>query len=165
MKRIVLILFVFAGAGLFWLLSGWKTIPYGDNDHKINEMNSNSAECRYPWEKLRILQHVLRPGTTAADQQSYTVIYYEQQYEEGSRDRFIALYRGKKSVFATCANKFDQRYGSPNKLDLRYPPIAMTIFEGDFILQTTDDPKRGVPLDKLPLVFGPKEPIVTRAKK
>lgn len=149
----------------YWLFDGWYVLSMIGNDAKAREFENNSIECLYPWRKLRILQHVLRPGTQPEDGQIYTAIYYEQDIPGGEYSKYIALYHTKAPRFETCTEKFASRYGSPNRLDPNNPPIAMTIYEGDFVLQTTDDPKGGVALEKLPLLFGPLEPKVTGKHK
>jgi hypothetical protein len=132
------------------------------NDARVRVSQENSTECRYPWQSVRILQHVPRPGTKLEDDKIYTAVYYEQEITAGNYSRYIALYRTKTPRFETCNDKFANRYGSPDRIEKDNPPVAMTIYEGDFALQTTDDPNGGVPLEKLPLVFGPKDPIVTK---
>ncbi len=126
---------------------------------------AQAEECLYPWKNVKILQQVARPGTTAKDNHWYTAIYYEQILPENQLYRKIALYEGKSPNLETCEAKVDFKYGVANNYDPQNPPVAMTIYEGDFVLQTTDDPKGGVPLDKLPLVFGPRAPLVSHAKK
>jgi hypothetical protein len=62
----------------------------------------------------------------------------------------------------TCEDKESGRFGNVLQMDPAYSPVAMTMYEGTFNLQTTDNPNGSVRLDKLPLVFGPLKPIVTK---
>jgi hypothetical protein len=146
----------------YWLLHGWYYISMIGNDARVRESRKEAIECLYPWQNVRILQNVLRPGTTVEQGQWYTAIYYEQVLPDNQLYRKLALYEGKNPVLDSCEAKVSKKYGPENNLDPNYPPVAMTIYEGNFVLQTTDDPNGGVPLEKLPLVFGPKDPIVTK---
>jgi hypothetical protein len=161
-RNLSILLLVFLSAGLFWVFYGWKIYADWGNSEGLENYYKTAAECLYKWENVRRLQTVRRPGSRIEDKQLYTAIYYEQVYDAKNREYFIALYDGSNPKLDTCQEKLDHRYGSPNKLEAKYPPIAMTIYEGDFVLQTTDDPKGGVPLEKLPLLFGPLDPIVTK---
>jgi hypothetical protein len=162
MKKVVF----FAAIGLciwpVWLVFGRPAYETIMNTRRLDAYRRTAIECLYPWQNIRILSHVLRPGTKAKDGHWYTAVYYEQILPGKQLYRQIALYDGRAPQLNTCEEKLANRYGGPETVDLQNPPIAMTIYEGSFVLQTTDDPNGGVALEKLPLLFGPLPPKVTR---
>jgi hypothetical protein len=162
MKKWILLFLVCLGAWPAWVLVGYPLYEDLMQGPRLRESYRNAEECLYPWQNMRILQRVLRPGTKPEDGKWYTAVYYEQILPENQLYRKIALYDGRNPKLGTCMEKVDGKYGGTNNYDPQFPPVAMTIFEGDFVLQTTDDPKGGVPLEKLPLLFGPLDPIVTK---
>jgi hypothetical protein len=145
-----------------WIFEGRHMYERWSGERQWTASLASAPECVYAWENVRKLQTVRRPGTAAADNKWYTAVYYEQVYDQNNREKFIALYDGRNPALNTCAQKLTGRYGTANIYDPQTPPIAMTIYEGDFVLQTTDDPNGGVALEKLPLLFGPLPPKVTR---
>lgn len=146
---------VAAPGALFWLFAGRPAYERQSAEGLWRDTAKSAPECIYRWENVRKLQTVPRPGAQPQQQQWYTPVYYELAYDAGPRERFIALYVGKDPRLETCEQKLSGRYGGAQLIDPHHPPVAMTIYEGDFVLRTTNDPKAAVPLEKLPLLFGP----------
>jgi hypothetical protein len=147
-----------AVGAMIWLFEGRPAYDRRTAERLWRDTIKSAPECVYRWENVRKLQTVPRPGSQPQEQQWYTSVYYELAYEAGQRERFIALYVGKDPKLETCEEKLSGRYGGAQLIDPQNPPVAMTIYEGDFVLQTTNDLKAAVPLEKLPLLFGPRKP-------
>lgn len=149
---------VAAAGATFWMFEGRPWYERKAGERLWHDAMKSAPECVYHWENVRKLQTLPRPGSQPQDQQWYTAVYYELAYEAGRRERFMALYMGTEPKLETCEDKLSGRYGGAQLLDPQHPPVAMTMYEGDFVLQTTDDPQAAVPLEKLPLLFGPHKP-------
>lgn len=159
------VFFAALALGLFWIFEGRYIYGRIDSERTWRESIKRAPECLYRWENMRKLQTLPRPGSDSSANRWHTAVYYELVFDPArpeQRQRFIALYDGKDPKLETCEDKMTGRYGGAEIVDPRYPPVAMTMFEGSFVLQTTDDPMGGVALDKLPLLFGPRAPIVTK---
>jgi hypothetical protein len=118
-------------------------------------------ECQFKWENVRRLPPVLRPGTMEKEGIWFTPVAYELVYPEGHRDSYLALYDGKSVKLESCADKQNGRYGNAVKVEADFPPVAMVMSGGSFYLETADDTKRGVPLERLPLISGKLPPGVS----
>jgi hypothetical protein len=115
--------------------------------------DSERMECKYKWEKARILARLPEPAVPPnrpTKKIHYTSVYYEQVMD-GVRYRWIALYEGTDVKWDTCANKLRNNYGT-TQIEDGYYPTAIVEDEGFSNLLFTTDRKRAVPLEKLPIV-------------
>jgi hypothetical protein len=157
MKRLLISLFllILCITGYIYLLPQYAT---GLSEREIAALNNASLECKEPWENVRIVRQATTDYIDSATESGFSILYYEQVVGP-DRHRTIALYQGPKKTWKTCAEKRQNRYANTATLgelgDGTYP-YAITIFEGSVALQFTRNKKRAVPLEKLPIIGGPK---------
>ncbi len=154
------LLLVGVAAYAYWYFAGEHKYSSWKGHRDFLASAKSRLECTSQWENIRYFYPVLRPDST---DEWYTPIAYDLVYREGNRDSYLGLFKGKSPKLDTCLEKVDS-YPSPVKLDPNNPPVAMWLGWGNFHVQTTDDPKGGVPLERLPLARGPLEHIRTKKK-
>jgi hypothetical protein len=154
MKRLLISLFllILCVTGYVSLLPQYAT---GLSEREIAASNNATLECTVPWENARVVRQASTAYVNSDTESGFSILYYEQVIGN-RRERTIALYDGPKKSWATCAEKWQGRYANSARLDDGNYPYAITIFEGSVALQFTRNKKRAVPLEKLPIIGGPK---------
>jgi hypothetical protein len=151
-------------AAVYWEFEGrWRYSSWKGHRNALANMETR-AECTSRWENVRRFTPVLRPGYEAHDDdQWYTPIAYDLVSSQGHRDSYFGLFRGKSPKLDTCREKVSA-YPSPVMMEPNLYPVAMWLSDGNFHVQWTDDPNRGVPLERLPFVRGRLEDIAPKKK-
>jgi hypothetical protein len=150
----------------FWIFFGYSAYNDMMNPTWVafsDKEAETSPECKYPWQNVRMLPPVLRPGTEPGNstyQEWYRPVYYELNFDGKVTYRYLALYTVKDPFLTTCKDKRSNTYG-PVELSAEHPPVAMVITSGYFYLETANGPNGGVPLEKLPLVHRKPPPGVS----
>jgi hypothetical protein len=154
MKRLLisLCLLILCITGYIYLLPQYAT---GLSEREIAAFNKASLECTVPWENARVVRQASTAYVNSATESGFSILYYEQVIGD-RRERTIALYEGPKKSWSTCAEKWQGRYANIARLDDDNYPYAITIFEGSVALQFTRSKRRAVPLEKLPIIGGPR---------
>jgi hypothetical protein len=113
--------------------------------------------CTEPWRNFRILKQASIPYDGNSTPEGFTIVYFEQINGEKSK-RYLALYRGPKTKFDTCMEKYENFY--PNKVEIPdgAHPIGMSVQSGNAYGQFVDDKKKAPPLDKIRFIPTSREP-------
>jgi hypothetical protein len=157
MKRLLISLFllILCVTGYVSLLPQYAT---GLSEREIAAINNATLECTVPWENARVVRQASTAYVNSDTESGFSILYYEQVIGD-RRERTIALYEGPKKSWSTCAEKRQGRYANTATLgelgDGTYP-YAITIFGGSVAVQFTRDKKRAGPLEKLPIIGGPR---------
>ena len=139
-------------------LAWWFVYPKYDawqNARLVRESDNASVECEFPWENARVLRQATTAYENSVIESGMSIVYYEQVIGT-KRYKSLALYRGPKHSWATCEEKFQGRYA--NRVDIGDDdyPYAIIVSDGAVTMQLTKDKKRAPPLEKLPIIGGPK---------
>ncbi len=118
------------------------------NDRAVKASHEASLLCTVPWKNFKIIKQASKAYDNNDEAEGFTIIYFEQTKYSNVKG-YLSLYRGPKTNFETCADKYEKQYASVIPIVEGEYPIGVYVESGSSAGQFTLDKAKAIPIENI----------------